>query len=181
MATNWQMKEVSKSCTMCGKEFSDGQQYHSLLEISHNDLLCTNATRNDYCIHCWKELPEQKAGKTEEPLDSYSWKGVFRTKEKKDSSNFKRGRLETMLAYMKDNIGNPDRKVSNLLFALAVILERKKILVPCESSAYNPTMLVYKHSKSDDTFILKTPENIDEDKEFINISIQELSASADEV
>ena len=172
--TNWQMREVSKNCSVCGQPFKDGQPYQSVLEIEHNDLLCLSARRSDCCLPCWQARPTDKPA-ADATVDSYSWQGAFRSRDKKDSSAVHKGRLETMLAFLSENVGAQERRMANLLFALAVILERKKVLAPCPSTAENPSMLVFTHTKSGESFLLRPPENIEEDTDFINTSIHELS------
>lgn len=169
MKKQWMVNRASPECVGCKTGFESGQHYFSLLKLQKIDVVTWAAERFDYCCECWKGVDKKGEG------SSY-WKSVFAVsasaEERKDLARTKAGKFERLKSFLFEEEHPQDRQHSNLLFAIALMLERKKILIPCPEAQAGA--FVYRHSKSGDTIVLKAPENIREDQSYIDEKIMEI-------
>ena len=144
MSIDWNIQAPACTCTACEKTFGDGDQLFSLLQFGAEGY-----ARHDYCIACWAE--KARAGATG------VWKGIFRAPPPPPAEALKKETAESLLRHMMET---EDPKHGNAIFILAVMLERRRILVERDVQTRDDGMKirVYEHKKTNETFFIPDPE-----------------------
>lgn len=148
---NWEIRSRSRFCSFCQSAFEIGDVYHTTL-----DLKGVEPERMDYCIRCWQEKdpgPENRKG------DGLAyWRGRFKrltpASEKKDPVQ-----KDVIRRLLDRHIRSEESTHINLCFILALMEERKKILVPCDKTVDEEgrEFIVYEHKKSGDIYLIRDP------------------------
>lgn len=151
MATEWEIQKRSKTCSVCEREFKEGDAYHCLLKYE-NALPC----RNDICEFCWDE----KMSDETQALEFIShWKShVKMPLIQKKEDPIHQSVAETLL---KKYLHSSEPAHKNLCYVLALMLERKKIFIQREKTVEKQSgkkLNIYEHGKSGDTFIIEDPQ-----------------------
>lgn len=138
---NWSVRKCSKACTVCGKPFADGEVLHSRLFSDAGEYV-----RHDFCTACWKR---DDAGLS-------SWKTVFVAPVQREEP-VRKENAESLLRKLVDRENEEDL---NAVFILAVMLERRKILVERDVQALEDgrRVRVYEHRKTNESFMVVDPE-----------------------
>ncbi len=147
MAHEWNIKPRSGACAVCGKPFEAGEECVSALFNAPD----AGFERRDYCVGCWDKRPDG-----EEPFSQ--WQGAYAPPrgEQARKEPIAHETAEDLLRRLID-IGDPANV--NVVYILAVMLERKKQLV--ERSAMpveGGIMRFYEHKASGDTFQILDPQ-----------------------
>lgn len=147
MQTNqdWDIKPRGNACAACQGPFGDKQTY-----VSHLAFGAEGYLRQDYCFACWAK------GEKREGTISI-WHGVFHPPPPPPEEPLKKETAESLLrSLMKDN--DPAHK--NVIFILAVMLERRRLLVEREVQTREDgaTLRVYEHRLTGDTFVIIDPQ-----------------------
>lgn len=140
MQADWDIKSRAHTCAQTGKEFAEGDFFYTLLyrdgDGFRREDLSEEAwqSRNDNIqpFSFWRSKYEPPAPPPPEPIP------------KDDAESL----LRRMLAEQ-----NPER--NNICYILALMLERKRVLRPVESS--DEDMLVYERAGTGETFVLRNP------------------------
>lgn len=142
MAQDWDIKSRDTACSACQKLFEDQEHYCSALRFGEEGY-----TRSDYCDACWGESTASTA---------YSaWQGTFRLPPPRPEDPVNRESAEDLLRRLMEG-ENPEH--TNVIYILAVMLERKRILVEKDVHIEpDATRRVYEHRKSGETFIVRDP------------------------
>jgi hypothetical protein len=144
MAQDWDIKPRSEACQKCSIPFADKQVYHAALVYGEQGYV-----RGDYCQGCWPSC--------EKSAVSYSmWKGVFRMPPPPPEEPLKKETAESMLRKL---IQDEDDSKGSAIYILAVMLERKRVLVEkdVKKRPDGIWIRVYEHRKSGETFIIADP------------------------
>ena len=147
----WEIQKRSDACHVCEREFREGNIYHCTLKFQQ-DL----PVRQDVCDFCWKG--PVTAESEEEGYISY-WQSKVKPKliQKKEDP-IHRSVAETLL---RKYLHSSDPSHKNVCYVLALMLERKKDLVPRERADDRQSerkLIVYEHSQTGDTFIIEDPQ-----------------------
>jgi len=145
MAQDWNIKSRSTACAGCQAGFTDGQPYHTRLVFQEHDY-----SRGDYCETCW--APEMAAN----PGYS-SWKGYFKMPSAEPDRRIKKETAETLL---RELIEGADASKTSVIYILAVMLERQRVLVEREVKTLEDgsRMVIYEHKKTAETFAITDPK-----------------------
>ena len=145
MAQEWNIKSRGHACLLCGTAFAAKQPCISALKGSEQGY-----DRVDACVGCW-----QASGRDWKPFSV--WDGVYEKppvvlKEEpvtKESAETLLRRLVTL--------GDP--AMQNVIYVLAVMLERGKQLVERDAKlqADSTILRVYEHRASGDSFVVLDP------------------------
>lgn len=144
MAQDWDIKARAEACTGCQDAFVDRQEYHSALVIAEGKY-----QRVDLCAKCWPE--------SEPKLGPYSsWKGVFRAPPPKPEEPLRKENAEELLRRM---MADEPEKRKNVIFILAVMLERTRVMVERDVQLREDGHLVrmYEHRKTGESFVILDP------------------------
>ncbi len=143
MAQEWNIKSRAMACSACQTAFTDGQRYHTRLIFQEHDY-----SRGDFCETCW----------TAEAAHGYSsWKGLFKAPPSEPDHRIKKETAETLL---RELIEKGDPSQVSVIYILAVMLERQRVLVEREIKTMEDgsRMVVYEHKKTAETFAITDPQ-----------------------
>lgn len=163
----WEIRSRNKTCQECEKIFLESDTYHCLLEEVEDEFV-----RRDYCLECWEKSGSGKLG--HEALISY-WRGEIKPepiREKPDiiHRNTAEGLLRKYLHSQAEN-------EKNLCYILALMLERKRILVHKETLHKDNSekqLLIYEHVRSQEAFVIEDPQLSLERIERVQTQVKEL-------
>jgi hypothetical protein len=145
MVQDWEIKPRSEACRECKTAFEDLQQCESVLSFGTEGYM-----RNDYCDTCW-------AAKGKEISAFSAWRGIFRKPQPPAEEPLKKETAEELLRRMMEN---EDPSKRNVIYILAVMLERKRILVERDVRTRDDGVMirVYEHRKTGETFLVPDPK-----------------------
>lgn len=140
---SWQIKRRSDLCAGTNEPFTDKEEIMTRLLFKDGEYV-----REDYKLSYWNEH------KPDHGLSA--WKSVFRLPPP-PTEVVKKESAETLLRNM---VAKEDADDINAIYILAVMLERKKILIEKDvQTRENQTKIrVYEHKKSGETFLVVDPE-----------------------
>lgn len=156
---SWQIKKRADACTGTGLPFADGEAIMTRLIFRDGEYI-----REDYSLACWKEQnPERGLS---------AWKSFFHEPALQEESIQK----ETAESLLRKLATRNDPEDLNAIYILAVILERKKILVEKNVQIRDDRTLVrvYEHKKSGETFLIIDPDIQMADIEAVQEDVVEL-------
>lgn len=155
---DWDIKPRGLACAQCQGAFVDQQPYVSQLTFGAEGY-----QRRDYCAVCW--------GKGDAAVNNVSvWKSVFHPPPPPPEEPLKKETAESLLRGLIEK-NEPEKK--NVIFILAVMLERRRLLVERDAQARDDgsTLRVYEHRHTGDTFLITDP----------NLDLNQLSHVQEEV
>lgn len=131
-------------CDGCSRPFADQQAYHSALTFDEGAYV-----RRDYCETCWDGMPEDV------PSEGI-WRGVFRLPPPPPEEPLKRETAESLLRRLMED---EDESRGNVIFILAVMLERKRMLIErdVQQRGDGVTIRIYEHRRTGETFVVPDP------------------------
>lgn len=140
---NWQIKRRADSCAGSGLPFADGQEIITRLRFTEEGYL-----REDYSLAWWNEH-RPDAGLS-------AWKSIFLMPPPVEEVVKK----ESAESLLRSLVAKEDTDHINAIYILAVMLERKKILVEKDVQIREDRVKIriYEHKKSGETFIVSDPE-----------------------
>lgn len=143
-ASSWHVKSRSHRCASCGEDFSEGEAVMSRLVLLRGEMI-----REDFKRSEWNAERQEQA--------LFYWKTHFRLPPPKKEEPFKEENAEEILREMLEN---PDPLDVNTLFILAVMLERKRILIErgVQRDAEGRQVRIYEHKDSGESFLIQDPE-----------------------
>ena len=147
---DWNIQKRSKGCVSCEKEFIPKEEIFCLLQFETDGVL-----RTDFCDVCWQE----KVKDIEENKSYISyWRSVYNIVEQDENKkSFEKDAVESLL---RKWIEIDDIKYQKLCYLLAVMLERKKVLLEKKSTLDNEQSkdhVIYEKPKTGESFVLINP------------------------
>lgn len=139
----WEIKPRAVACQLCSRPFANGQIYVSSLRFNGQAY-----ERADSCEDCWSRNAAQ--------AQAFSvWRGTFEVIPPPPEVLKK----ETAESLLRKLIEKNDPQYRNAIFILAVMLERRRLLVEKEVQKKDAltTLRVYEHRKTGETFIISDP------------------------
>lgn len=143
MAQDWDIKSRSEACSRCETPFVDEQKYYATLTYGQEGY-----SRADFCHTCW---PEQKKSD-----NVYSiWQGVFKMPLPPQEAL----RKETAESLLRKLMEDDDQTKINAMYILAVMLERKRILIERDVQIKDDGTKIrfYEHRQTGETFVVPDP------------------------
>jgi hypothetical protein len=144
MAQDWDIKPRSSGCHDCETPFVDRQVCYSMLRFEPEGY-----QRRDLCESCWNAARE-RAGRYS------SWQGVYRAPPEKPEPAVRKETAESLLRRLMED---PEEAAANVMFILAVMLERNRTLV--ERATQNrddgTRLRIYEHRRTGETFVVPEP------------------------
>jgi hypothetical protein len=144
----WNIKSRSHECNRSGRPFEEGEVFHTSI---HFDTESGEFVRRDVALDVWEEELKDRT-----PM-AY-WRTTYARpdsgKPKVEISS--KESPETLLRRL---IEDDEEHTEHARYILALMLERKKQLVPRETKyTEQGTLLLYEHRKSGEVFIIRDPE-----------------------
>lgn len=148
---DWEIQGLSAQCFGCQKALQNGDDFYCFLVIEPENQL----KRNDFCRACFESSKSSWVNRTD--LYSY-WKGQVKlTPSPVHAPPLPYERFEILL---RKYVGSQEERDKKFSYILALLLERKKILIHRESvlkDQETKRFLVYEHHESGETIILEDP------------------------
>ncbi len=139
----WNIQSGALACATCERAFADGEGLFTRLILSAQAY-----QRADHCEACWS--PELRAASTS------FWKTQFKPPPPRKEELLKKETVEDSLrAFVEE--GDPAH--TNTIFVLALMLERKRILVEKDVQVQEDgrRLRMYEHKASGEAFVIIDP------------------------
>jgi hypothetical protein len=145
---DWKIRSTHAKCEVSGEPFQDGEVFYTCI---FEDAGTEGFTRRDYSAEAWK-----KTRKSLDPQPFSFWKSTYKAPVKAAEENSMEDRsVEGMLRRF---IEEDSPVTENARYILALMLERKKTLIPVDSQETDSrTLLFYEHADNGDVFIVADP------------------------
>ena len=146
MSQEWNIKSRGHACSVCGKPLVDRGPVVSVLRENGSGY-----DRLDCHPECWKATPRDW-----EPFSS--WEGVYHAPPPPDARK-EPLKKETAGDLLRELVALDDPAMKNVVYVLAVMLERSRILVERDSRELEDHTIrrVYEDRKTGDTFVILDP------------------------
>jgi N-acyl-D-amino-acid deacylase len=147
MAHEWNIRPRGRLCAACAVLFADGQECVSALFDSESGY-----ERSDFCLACW-----ERHDKARTPFSL--WQGAF-SRPAEGTAKVEVVRRETAETLLRRLVALEDPANANVVYVLAVMLERKKQLIERDAKPHETggIIRVYEHRQSGDTFVVLDPQ-----------------------
>ncbi len=145
----WEIQRRSDGCVHCERIFKDQDIVYAFLHFENPGIV-----RKDYCEGCWSSLQVDLINKSWISYWKSIYQSIIRQEEKK---MFEKDKIELLL---RQWILVEDSKYKKLCYLLAVMLERKRILVEKkdhQSAELKERFIVYEKTKTGESFVLERP------------------------
>ncbi len=144
---DWKIRARNPQCDHSGAEFQDEEEFRTCI---FEDPESDGFLRRDYSLPAWREIKDEL-----NPSPFSYWKSVFKVppviEEEEPIDNSAEGMLRRM-------IEEEDPKTENARYILALMLERKKTLIPTDvKETENSRLLFYEHKDSGEVLIIADP------------------------
>ena len=141
MQADWEIKSRAHQCSRTGREFAEGEFFYTILVREGEGFL-----REDMSEEAWNERNEN--------IQPFSfWRSKYEPPAPPPADPLPRDDAEGLLRRL---IQENAPAYSNVRYILALMLERKRVIRPLESS--DDDMLVYEHLATGETFVLANPK-----------------------
>ncbi len=146
---DWKIRSRNPKCEHTGKDFVDGEKFYTCIFEGTEE---EGFIRRDYSASVWDEVKPKL-----EPKPFSRWKSVFEVPVVEvDTDAIQDNSAEGMLRRMLDE---DDPTTENTRYILALMLERKKTLLPVDvKETETRRLLFYEHKDSGDVFIVADPQ-----------------------
>lgn len=143
----WSIRSRAHECALTARPFEDGEIFHTAIYF---DPDANDYVRRDVSIDAWpQELLERK------PIAS--WKTMYQKAivEAKPEIAPKESAMELLQRFIEEG----DPKTENARYILALMLERKRLIVQTAVKEIDGNqMLFYENKKTGEIFIVRDPE-----------------------
>lgn len=149
IVVDWKIKNRTGVCDHSEKPFEEEEPFYTCI---FDDPESDGFIRKDFCIDAWKEI-----GDALDPAPFSFWKSTYKSPEnQKKEEPIKQNSVEAMLHRM---IEEGRSETENARYILALMLERKKILIPTEvKETDNNSLLFYEHKDTGAVYIVADPK-----------------------
>lgn len=139
----WNIKARSDTCQTCNKAFADDELFFSRLDFGEGGY-----GRRDFCSVCWNDSAKKNALSV--------WKSVFKLPPPPAPEALKKETAESLLRELMETEDMANR---NTIYILAVMLERRRILLErdVQTREDGVKVRVYEHRKTGETFLVPDP------------------------
>ena len=147
MNAEWNVRSCADQCVACQKKFADRETLTSRLRFTE-----AGYAREDFCADCWPKREAQGAGEVS------VWSAVWAAPAPKAPEPLKKETAESLLRELMET---DDPAKRNVIFILAVMLERRRILVEKEVQMPEGTgqkIRVYEHKQTGESFVVPDPQ-----------------------
>lgn len=145
MSQDWNIRTRGTTCKASEQPFEDGIEVYSRLVFGEEGYV-----REDYSSDAWNEALKTGAMSV--------WKNRYRVPT--PEAEQKAVRKETAESLLRQLIETEDEANRNVIFILAVMLERQRILVERDVHQREDQVKIriYEHRKSGESFVIPDPE-----------------------
>ena len=145
---DWKIRSTTAQCVLTEEPFEDGEDFYTCI---FDDPESDGFIRKDYSVVSWRQVCS--AGR----MNPFSfWKSTY----KAPGPEFNEKRIEDTSAegMLRRFIEEDDSRTEHARYILALMLERKKTLIPTDSQeTEDRKLLFYEHAENSDVFIVVDP------------------------
>jgi len=162
MNSEWNVRTCADECAGCQKKYEDHEALMSRLCFSPEGYL-----REDFCMACWSERSAETGAEVS------VWSATWLAPTQKEAETLKKETAESLLREMMET---DDPAHRNVIFILAVMLERRRILVEKEVQMQpdGQKIRVYEHKKTGESFVVPDPQLHLKEIESVQLEVMEL-------
>ncbi len=143
MANDWEIKSRGSRCSATGRDFAEGEVFHTLLFRSREGF-----SREDLCEEAWQERDPAKT-----PFSF--WKSKYEPPPPPAPEALGKQTAEELLRRFMEE---PGEGHANVRYILALMLERKRLLKPVETKEEEgQRLLIYEHRATGEVFVIPDP------------------------
>ncbi len=145
MAQEWSIQSRGNVCHACQRAFNDKEECISALFPDPPGFL-----RMDFCLSCWADKEHT------EPQPFSYWKTIFRLPPEAPPEPLRKETAESLLRRILEE---DDPQQIPVMYILALMLERKKILVEKDVTIDTDETVrrIYEHRKTGEVFVVTDP------------------------
>ena len=140
MNQDWDIRKRSEVCTLTQRPFREGEFFYTAIFREGDGF-----RREDICDEAWSARPS-------EPAPFSFWRSKFELPPPPPPEPLAKQDAESILRKL---IAENSDATKNARYILALMLERKRLLKPMESS--DPDVLVYERAGTGETFLIPNP------------------------
>ena len=146
MNADWNIRACAAQCAACGKAFADRETLSSRLRFAEEGYV-----REDFCAACW---PGRAPGAEAEVS---AWNAQWHAPAQKAPEALRKETAESLLRELMET-DDPEKR--SVIFILAVMLERRRILVEKEVQLQpdGVKIRVYEHKQTGESFVVPDPQ-----------------------
>ncbi len=145
---DWKIRATQARCEVSGELFQDGEPFFTCI---FEDRESDGFIRRDYSAPAWKEVRKKL-----DPQPYSFWKSTYKAPVPDKAPA--QGEDASVEAMLRRFIADDDPVTENARYILALMLERKKILVHADTKdAGDHTLMFYEHSGNGEVFIVADP------------------------
>ena len=145
---DWKIRGTNARCELTGEEFVDEQDFFTCI---FDDPESDGFIRRDYSVESWRKVRGEI-----DPAPFSFWRSTYKAPVVEEEEDALRDTsAEGMLRRF---IEQDDPTTENARYILALMLERKKTLIPTDrQETETRTLLFYEHADNGDVFIVADP------------------------
>lgn len=145
---DWKIRATQARCEVSGEPFTDGESFFTCI---FEDPESDGFLRRDYSSASWKEVRRNL-----DPQPYSFWKSTYKAPPAEDKPAA--GEEASVEAMLRRFIADDEPSTENARYILALMLERKKILIHADTKETGPhTLMFYEHSGNGEVFIVTDP------------------------
>lgn len=149
MQQAWNLKSRAHECARTGRPFNEGEVFHTAIYF---DTSTGEFIRRDISLDAWAE-------ETAERTAFSSWKSEYVPPESVARARAEISSKEGAENLLRRLVEEDESHTENARYILALMLERKRQLVPKEvKHTESGPMLIYENRKTGEVFIIRDPE-----------------------
>lgn len=162
MNSEWNIRSCADLCVACQTKFADRESLMSCLRFTEEGYV-----REDFCTSCWLARNAEAGGAVS------AWAATWFAPEKKTTESLKKETAESLLRELMET---EDPSKRNVIFILAVMLERRRILVEKEVQLQpdGQKIRVYEHKQTGESFVVPDPQLRLKEIESVQMEVMEL-------
>jgi hypothetical protein len=147
MQQNWHLRSRAHHCALTGRPFEEGDSFYTAIYLDPKTALYE---RRDVAADAWDDELKERT--------PYShWKSSYQKPETEDKSEV--APRENAMSMLQRLVEEDDSDTENSRYILALMLERKKQLVPKDvKETETGRLLFYENKKTGDVFVIRDPE-----------------------
>lgn len=144
---DWKIRKTEARCDLTETPFVDGQEFYTCI---FDDPESDGFLRRDYAVESWRKIRDEQ-----DPPPFSFWKSTYKAPAAEPVKKVDDHSVEGMLRrFAEEN----DPRTENARYILALMLERKKTLVPTDAKeTENSRLLFYEHTETGEVFVVADP------------------------
>jgi len=164
---DWKIRTTRAQCERTGNAFEDGEHFFTCI---FEDPESDGFIRRDYSVASWAEVKDQL-----DPAPFSFWRSTYQAPPPpEEEPHMNDSSAEGMLRRL---IEEDDPRTENARYILALMLERKKTLIPVDvKDTETRRLLFYEHKDNADVFIVADPQLRLDEIEAVQKEVAELLA-----